>query len=103
MTVTVTSEGKRARVESDNVSLTGLLCKTRDHFRKGIPCTVSIRLNENTRIRIAGKIQRTTPLETAIAFLAMDEKSFFHLKKLVQYNTGDADLVNLELTTPVFK
>jgi hypothetical protein len=103
MSVTVTVDGKRARVETDNISLTGLLCRTRDHFRKGLSCTIGIRLNEYTRIRIAGKILRSTPLETAIAFCSMDEKSFSHLKRLVQYNMGDADLISLELTTPAFK
>ena len=42
------------------------------------------------------KILRVGEQETAISFTAMDEESYAHLKRLVQYNTGDADLIEKE-------
>lgn len=32
----------------------------------------------------------------------MDDESFIHLKRLVQYNVGDADCIDLELQKKAF-
>ena len=36
------------------------------------------------------------------SFIAMDEESFSHLKKVVQYNTGDADRIEEEFRQKAF-
>ncbi|MFB3925118.1 MAG: PilZ domain-containing protein [Syntrophales bacterium] len=93
----------RARVETFNISLSGMLCEPGDAFKKGEPCRITIRLNPRIRIAIEGKVLRCGRKDTAIAFSSMDEKSFFHLKKILQYNAGDADGINAELVNPAFK
>jgi hypothetical protein len=35
--------------------------------------------------------------ESAISFLSMTDESFIHLRRLVQYNAGDADRIDKEL------
>jgi hypothetical protein len=34
--------------------------------------------------------------------ISMDDESFVHLKKLIQYNMGDAERVDAELRLPAF-
>ena len=85
-----------------NISLTGILCDSSPLFRKDAACTVVISLSDELKIQIASKILRVGEQETAISFTAMDEDSFAHLKKLVEYNAGDADLIEKDLKEKAF-
>ena len=66
------------------------------------PCTVIITLSGDTKISIDSRIARVGEKETAIKFISMDDESFFDLKKLIQYNMGNAELVDGELRRPAF-
>ena len=90
------------QVQIINISLTGILCTTDRRFQKDAICTVVISLREDLRITIDAKILRVGAGETAISFSAMDEESFSHLKKMVQYNTGDADRIDKEFRQKAF-
>ncbi len=91
------------RTEMVNLSLTGVLCVTAPSFQKNAPCTVRIKLNDETGIELSGKILRVGPDETAISFTSMDEESFFHLKRIMEFNASDADKIDREMIVPAFK
>ena len=90
-------------VETINLSLTGVLCATNPLFRNNAPCRIQIKLNDEVKIDLEGKILRVGEDETAISFTTMDEESFFHLKRIIELNTGDADEIALEMTVPAFR
>jgi hypothetical protein len=100
--VTVSLRGEMIGVRIVNISLTGILCGSSPLFRKDDACKVILSLSDELKITIDAKILRVGEQETAISFTAMDEESFAHLKRLVQYNTDDADLIEGELRNPAF-
>ena len=100
--VTVTLEGERIGVTIVNISLTGIACTASPHFRKDQACKVTIALSDELKITIDSKILRTDSLETAIGFTSMDEESYAHLKRLVEYNRGDADVIDREIGQKAF-
>lgn len=60
---------------------------------------------ENTkdfRINIRGKVVRKTGEGFAVSFHQFDETSFLHVKRLVEYRSGDSDLIERELTRQAF-
>ncbi len=95
--ITVHLGQEKIKAQTINVSLTGLLCATSPHFRKDASCRLKLDLNPEAQITVKGKILRSDPHETAIVFTSMNEKSFGHLKKLVAYNTGNADKIEKEM------
>jgi hypothetical protein len=100
--VTVSLQGDVIQIMIINISMTGVLCTTSPLFRKDAACKVTISLSDDLQIAIDSKILRVGEQETAISFTAMDEQSYTHLKRLVQYNTGDADLIDKELREQAF-
>jgi hypothetical protein len=100
--VGIVLRGERIQAQIVNISMTGILCTTDHHFQKDDACTVVISLRDDLQITIDAKILRTGQGETAISFSAMDDESFSHLKKVVQYNTGDADRVEKEFRQKAF-
>jgi hypothetical protein len=100
--VTILIHETMIEVQTHNISLTGVLCSYNPLFKKDEPCKVIIALNEDFKISIDGKILRIGQQETVISFISMDEESFFHLKKLIQYNAGDAEHIDEELRKPAF-
>ena len=90
-------------VETLNLSLTGLLCVTNPHFRLNVPCRIHIKLADDVIISLEGKILRIGDRETAISFSSMDEESFFHLKRIIELNATDADVIEKETAIPAFK
>jgi hypothetical protein len=89
-------------VEMINVSLNGILCTSHPLFKKNVGCKVVISLSDDLQIVIDSKISRVDKKESAISFISMDDESFIHLKKLVQYNVGDADRIDKELHKKAF-
>ncbi len=97
--VVVTTQGQKIPIKTKNISLRGMLCPPDTHFTVGETCTVEITLNEEITITLEGKILRTRSDGTGIYFSGMDEDSFYHLKRLVQYNTTDPDAIDEELSS----
>lgn len=85
-----------------NISLNGVLCVTHPLFQNDAPCRVIISLSDDTRIAVDSKISRVGKAESAISFISMDDESFIHLKRLVQYNADDADRIDQELHRKAF-
>lgn len=85
------------RAEMINISLNGILCTSNTLFKKNALCKVIVSLSDDLQIVIASKISRVGERESAISFISMDDESFIHLRKLVQYNVGDADRIDTEL------
>jgi hypothetical protein len=100
--VGIVLRGERIQAQISNISLTGILCTTDRRFQKDDACTVIISLRDDLQITIDARILRVGEGETAISFSAMDEDSFSHLKKVVQYNTGDADRIESEFRQKAF-
>lgn len=90
------------RSEALNISLNGLLCKFNPLFQKNALCKVIVSLSDDLQIVVDSKISRVGERETAIRFISMDEESFIHLRKLVQYNVGNADRIDKELHKKAF-
>jgi hypothetical protein len=93
---------QKIKVKTFNLSLTGISCASDPRFRANELCQVILTLNEDTSLVIAGKIIRLDEKEAIIALLSMDEDTFFHLKRVMEYNSGDADEIDAELNTPAF-
>ncbi|MGO9136383.1 MAG: PilZ domain-containing protein [Syntrophales bacterium] len=100
--VDILLKGEVIKLSTINISLLGFLCSSHPFFRKDDPCTVIIVLGRDAHISIDARIARVEEKETAIKFISMDDESFVHLKKLVQYNLGNAELVDAELRHPAF-
>jgi hypothetical protein len=95
--------GKMVGVQTINIALSGILCTYDPLFQKNDPCKVVISLNDDFKITIDSKILRISQQETVISFVSMDEDSFFHLKRLVQYNADNAERIEEELRDPAFR
>jgi hypothetical protein len=90
------------RAEIINISLNGLLCTSNPLFQNNALCKVIVSLSDDLQITVASKISRVGEQESAISFISMDDESFVHLKRLVQYNVGDADRIDKELHQKAF-
>ncbi|MCX5845596.1 MAG: PilZ domain-containing protein [Deltaproteobacteria bacterium] len=101
--VSVLLQGDVIQLQTLNVSLTGILCTSSNpRFQKDDLCTVIITLNKEFQISIDSKILRVEQKETAISFISTDDESFVHLKRMLQYNIGDAERIDEELRHPAF-
>ena len=96
-TATISGGGKTIKVNTLDISLHGILCTTDSRFHAGDQCRVRLTLNPLIKVIIEGRISRVTLSDMAIVFSSMNEESFFHLKKIVEYNYGDADAINEEI------
>jgi len=85
------------RTEIINISLNGILCTSNPLFQNNALCKVIVSLCDDLQIVVDSKISRVGERESAIRFISMDDESFIHLRKLVQYNVGDADRIDKEL------
>jgi c-di-GMP-binding flagellar brake protein YcgR len=100
--VEVLVKGEGVKLKSFNISLVGILCTSNLLFQTDESCEVIITLSGDLQIFIDARIVRVGEKETAIKFISMDDESFVHLKKLIQYNLGNADRVDAELRFPAF-
>ena len=100
--VSVKLEGKLIKVQIVNISLTGILCTSNRLFQTNDACQVIISLRDDLQITIDSKMLRVGEQETAISFVAMDEESFVHLRRVVEYNAGDADRIEKEFRQKAF-
>jgi hypothetical protein len=100
--VDILLKGEVIKPSAINISLLGFLCSSNPLFRMDEPCTVIIALGSDIKISLDARIVRVGEKETAIQFISMDDESFVHLKKLIQYNLGNAERVDAELRRPAF-
>lgn len=94
--------GKRIKVKTHNISMTGVSFASTHPFKVNEKCEIDLRLNEEVHLNMEAKILRSKDKETIASFLKMDEKSFYHLKRLLQYNAADSDQIEKELGKPAF-
>jgi hypothetical protein len=100
--ITILFKQKKIKVQTINISLTGISCTSSPLFNAGEECAVILSLNPETNLSIQGKILRVGDKETIISFLYMDEDTFYHLKRLLQYNADDPDKIDNEIKDPAF-
>ncbi|MDQ5986867.1 MAG: hypothetical protein CSYNP_02600 [Syntrophus sp. SKADARSKE-3] len=101
--VTVQVTDAPIKVETKNLSLNGMFCKPDDRLHKEDEGEARIILSPDVVIVAKAKIIRSDADGLAIAFTDIEQESFFHLKKLVQYNTEDADVIDKELRKAGFE
>jgi len=70
---------------------------------EGSACRVTCTLGSGSEFGIDGSIVRCSEKEAAVFFDSMDEEAFYHLKRLVQYNTTDPDSIDRELAEPFYQ
>ncbi len=97
LSVTVIVGSEEVPVQTWDVSLRGMGCTSDRRFKPGLSCSVKCILDSGTVFLIEGSIVRCTDTEAAVFFDSMDEEAFYHLKRLIQYNLDDPDVVNKEL------
>lgn len=100
--LTIEIKGKKYQVQTNNISMTGVNVTSQHVFMTGERCIINLYLNEEINLRIEAKILRSKDNETIASFLVMDEDTFYHLKRLLQYNALDSDQIEKELENPAF-
>lgn len=98
----VVIKGKKVKVRTLNLSMTGVSFASPHTFPIGERCTVNLVLNDEAHLNIEAKILRSHDKETIASFLVMDEESFYHLKRILQFNAADSDQIEKELRQPAF-
>lgn len=99
----IVQQGEEIPVQTNNISLAGLSFNTYRSFDPGSECLVRLRLDKEVELNIKARILRSNVRETTASFLEMDETSFYHLKRILQYNAADSNRIEKELTKPAFK
>lgn len=98
----VVVRGKKIKVQTQNISMTGVSFRSNEPLTVNDRCKIHLRLNEEIHLTMEAKILRSSEEETIASFLEMDEDSFYHLKRLLQYNAADSDQIEKELEKPAF-
>jgi hypothetical protein len=101
LSVTVIIEKEEVPVQTWDVSLRGMSCTPDRRFKAESPCSVHCRLGSGVEFFIDGSIVRCSATEAAVFFSSMDEEAFYYLKRLIQYNTHDPDIIDKELAESV--
>ncbi len=89
-----------SKLEILNLSLKGIFVKGLTGVPLGEPCDVELHLSGATSdlfVKMKGEVIRTDNKGTALRFTEIDIESFFHLRNIVYYNSGDPDKVEDEL------
>jgi c-di-GMP-binding flagellar brake protein YcgR len=95
-------KGEKIKVQTNNISMTGVNFISPQAFKAGEKCTIDLCLNQDVHLSIEAKILRSKDTETIASFLVMDEETFYHLKRLLQFNAVDSDRIDKELVEPAF-
>ncbi len=83
-----------------DVSMKGLYCVSNEVLPKDTRCHVEMVLSGTSselRLHFTGKVVRTSQDGMGIEFEQMDPDSFFHLRNVLYYNTGDPERINREI------
>lgn len=105
--VSLSGAGRDLRnLESRDVSLKGLFVCTDEKLSPGEPVDIQLHLSGSTSslaLSMKGRVARVEPDGLALDFTEIDIDSFYHLRNLVAYNTGDPNSVDAEVSTkPAF-
>jgi hypothetical protein len=95
---------ERASCEVLDVSLKGALVEAPVGFEAGVgrPCTLTIRLDAgDATIRMEGEIAHREGIQVGVRCNEIDLDSIAHLRRLVELNLGDEDLLHRELSALV--
>jgi hypothetical protein len=65
------------------------------------PCTLTLRLDAESTIRMAGEIVHREGRQVGLRCTEIDLDSIAHLRRLVELNLGDDELLHRELTALV--
>jgi PilZ domain len=98
------SSGERATCEVLDVSLKGALLEVPASFRgrAGQPCSLAIRLDAGDAvIRMEGEIAHRAARQVGVRCDEIDLESIAHLRRLVELNLGDDELLHRELAALV--
>lgn len=95
--VDIEVNNERLPVKSWDLSMNGMKSTFDQRFKKDQNCKVFFTLNSESKIQIEGKIIRTGEDGVGIHFSSMDFDSFYHLKRIVQYNANDPDKIDKEI------
>lgn len=83
-----------------DISLHGALVAFPPEFQpeRGLPCKLTIHLNESDmKLPFAGEVVHTENRLTGIKFTLINIDSMIHLRRLLELNSADPDLVRSEL------
>lgn len=92
--------GARASCEVLDLSLRGALVEAPPGFEppSGAPCELLVRLDSGeSRIRMAGEVAHREGRQVGVRCLEIDLDSISHLRRLVELNLGDEELLHREL------
>ncbi len=84
------------RGEVDNLSLHGIFIKTDQRLPVGTEANITIGLADvepEIVIHVAAAVARLTPEGIGFEFGKIDVDSFTHLRSIISYRKGDADIV----------
>jgi hypothetical protein len=93
--------GEHAGCEVLDVSLKGALVQTPVRFlpAAGRPCTLTIRLDGGeATIRMDGEIAHREGTQVGVRCTGIDLDSIAHLRRIVELNVGDEELLHRELS-----
>ncbi len=85
-----------------DISLKGLYVETAKRLPVDTPCTLRLRLSGTTSeliLTIKAKVVRTDGQGMAFLFESIDIDSFFHLKNILYYNSGDPARIDEEIVS----
>lgn len=96
--------GERASCELLDVSLKGALVEVPAAFggEKAQPCTLTVRLDAaDAVVRMEGEIVHREGTALGLRCTGIDLESIAHLRRIVELNLGDEDLLHRELSALV--
>lgn len=96
--------GERAACELLDVSLKGALVEVPPRFagRQGQPCALTIRLDAGDAVvRMEGEVVHREGAGLGLRCTGIDLESIAHLRRIVELNLGDEDLLHRELSALV--
>lgn len=94
------ARGERTTCEVLDVSLKGALVEAPSRFqaKAGQHCTLAIRLDAGEAvIRMEGEIAHRAGMQVGIRCVEIDLESIAHLRRLVELNLGDDEILHREL------
>lgn len=90
--------------ETADLSLKGVFVLGVTGHKLGETCLISLRLVGSTSdlsLKMKGTVVRVEEDGLALHFYEMDLDSFFHLKNILYYNSGDPDALDEELSAQI--
>jgi len=92
--------------QTRDISLKGIYCYSDIKFSVGTTCELELHFTDTSSklvLFLKGRVVRTDEEGMGIKFEEMDLDSFFSLKNILNYNTGDPEQIDRELTGYIHK